>query len=227
MGMSVREMKAQLAALGVSYADITEKSELRSRFEEARSSGAGTACRPPCAPSTSSSSAASDSAADSGGPAALDLELRRILGCTPGDHYTVLEVPRDADADALKRAYRKLALRWHPDKCHLQGASEAFKRVSVAYAVLRDPAQQRHVDFLGPEAAAGGARAGADGARFAGSQFRGQDAEELFGAFYGSRTSSGGLGCFFSGMAAPTRLYEADAATAALWEERGQQFKVD
>ena len=48
------------------------------------------------------------------------------IGATD-DYYKVLQVARDADDDAIKKAYRKAALRLHPDKCQLEGSKEAFR----------------------------------------------------------------------------------------------------
>ena len=69
---------------------------------------------------------------------------------TAPDYFALLGVKRDADGKALKQAYRRRALRVHPDKCNLKGegirfAEEAFKKVSQAYACLSDPAaRKRH-----------------------------------------------------------------------------------
>ena len=49
------------------------------------------------------------------------------------DYYAVLQVARDADDDAIKKAYRKAALRLHPDKCQLDGSKEAFQKLSAAF----------------------------------------------------------------------------------------------
>ncbi|XP_038599979.1 dnaJ homolog subfamily C member 21 [Tachyglossus aculeatus] len=63
-------------------------------------------------------------------------------------HYEVLGVRRDADDDHLKKAYRRLALRWHPDK-NLENATEAaeqFKLIQAAYDVLSDPQERAWYD---------------------------------------------------------------------------------
>jgi curved DNA-binding protein CbpA len=56
------------------------------------------------------------------------------------DYYEVLGLPRNADSSEIKRAYRALALRYHPDQNHDdKQAEEKFKEVSAAYTVLSDP----------------------------------------------------------------------------------------
>ncbi|EOD38960.1 hypothetical protein EMIHUDRAFT_122124, partial [Emiliania huxleyi CCMP1516] len=63
-------------------------------------------------------------------------------------HYEVLGVERDADDDALKKAYRKLALKWHPDKNQdqIELATETFKQIQSAYAVLSDKHERAWYD---------------------------------------------------------------------------------
>ena len=67
------------------------------------------------------------------------------------DYYNTLEVDRNADSDQLKKAYRDLAQKWHPDKNPdiLEEAEEKFKEISEAYAVLSDPEQKKNYDMTG------------------------------------------------------------------------------
>lgn len=67
------------------------------------------------------------------------------------DYYDILEVPRDASEDLLKKAYRKMAVRWHPDKnpADKDAATERFKQISQAYQVLNDPQQRVVYDQCG------------------------------------------------------------------------------
>jgi molecular chaperone DnaJ len=84
------------------------------------------------------------------------------------DYYEVLEVQKSASKDDIKNAYRKLALKFHPDRNKSPGAEDKFKEISEAYAVLSDDEKRRKYDTYG--------HVGADDA------FRGSEAnfEEIF-----------------------------------------------
>ncbi|MCP9927119.1 molecular chaperone DnaJ [Cyanobium sp. CH-040] len=72
------------------------------------------------------------------------------------DYYDLLGVSRDADADTLKRAYRRLARQYHPDINKDPGAEDRFKEIGRAYEVLSDPQTRARYDQFG-EAGLGGA----------------------------------------------------------------------
>ncbi len=66
------------------------------------------------------------------------------------DYYAILDVPREADEAAIKRAYRKLAMQYHPDRNNGdQGAEARFKEITEAYEVLREPEKRRIYDRFG------------------------------------------------------------------------------
>ena len=66
------------------------------------------------------------------------------------DYYKILGVDKKAGADDIKKAYRKLALKWHPDKNpNNKSAEEKFKKISEAYAVLSDKEKRRQYDDYG------------------------------------------------------------------------------
>ena len=69
----------------------------------------------------------------------------RILGLGK-DYYKVLDVPKEATADDLKKAYRKIALQIHPDKNNAPGSGEAFKKVGTAMEVLSKPKKREQFD---------------------------------------------------------------------------------
>jgi len=65
------------------------------------------------------------------------------------DYYSIMGVPRDASADQIKQAYRKLARKYHPDVSKEPDAEQRFKDVGEAYEVLRDPEKRAAYDQLG------------------------------------------------------------------------------
>ncbi|MDH5567303.1 MAG: DnaJ domain-containing protein, partial [Myxococcales bacterium] len=77
------------------------------------------------------------------------------------DYYEILGVPRDADAAALKTAYRAIAMRDHPDRNPGDAAAEErFKDASEAYAILSDTEKRRAYDRFGHAGVGGGAPGG-------------------------------------------------------------------
>ncbi|MEP7314352.1 MAG: DnaJ C-terminal domain-containing protein [Pseudomonadota bacterium] len=122
------------------------------------------------------------------------------------DYYKIMGVPRDATAEQIKKAYRKLARKYHPDVSKEKDAEARFKEVGEAYEVLHDPQKRAAYDQLGSgprpgeqfrpppdfgsgfEFRGGGGRTGAgEGAAFEG------DASEFFESLFG-RGGFGGAG---------------------------------
>ena len=102
---------------------------------------------------------------------------------TKRDYYEVLGVPKDADEAALKKAYRVLAKKYHPDANPGDKEAEAkFKEASEAYRVLSDPEKRRKYDQFGHAAFEGGA-GGAGG--YGGFDFNGADMGDIFGDIFG------------------------------------------
>ena len=131
------------------------------------------------------------------------------------DYYKILGVSKTAKDDELKKAYRKLALKFHPDKNQSPGAEEKFKEISEAYEVLSDEKKRRIYDQVGEEGLKNGAGthgpAGNGGVppNFGGGNFTftSGDPRETFAKFFGGgggmkggSFNIGGLGGGFGGL---------------------------
>lgn len=127
------------------------------------------------------------------------------------DPYQVLGVPRTADDDDIKRAYRKLARELHPDTNPDKGAEERFKEVTAAYEILHDPERRRRYDAFGPDGLRGGG-AGPDA-----SNLFGGGLGDLFDAFFGGAAAAGGGGG--GGRRGPARGSDAEVGLVLEFEE--------
>ena len=106
------------------------------------------------------------------------------------DYYELLEVARGADDATIKSSYRKLAMRWHPDKNPGDADAEArFKAISEAYDCLKDPQKRAAYDRFGHEAFKQGMSGGGGGAG-AGAGF--SDLGDIFETIFGSAFGGGG-----------------------------------
>ena len=91
---------------------------------------------------------------------------------TKRDYYEILGIDKNADKKELKRVYRKLALKYHPDKNPSKEAEEKFKEISEAYAVLSDDEKRKMYDQYG--------HAGIDQQYSSEDIFRGADFSDIF-----------------------------------------------
>ena len=105
---------------------------------------------------------------------------------TTRDYYDILGVSKSASAAEIKSAYRKLALKWHPDRNKDSGANEKFKEINEAYEVLSNPDKKAKFDQFGHAAFSqgGGNPFGAGGSPFGGGFYQqggNINFEDLFG----------------------------------------------
>ena len=113
------------------------------------------------------------------------------------DFYKVLGVSKNASPDEIKKAYRKLAVQYHPDKNKSKDAAEKFKEVSKAYEVLSDSQKRQTYDQFGANAFEGGAQQGPFGQQQGG-----------YGPFTYSYTSNGNFDDFdFGGFSDPFEIF--------------------
>lgn len=111
------------------------------------------------------------------------------------DYYNMLKVERTASSEELKKAYKRLAMRWHPDKnpgIKKNEAEAKFKQISEAYDVLSDPKKRQIYDLYGEE---GLISAQFDGMKPDSSfRFDQRDAEDIYAEIFGRSDSGGGGG---------------------------------
>ncbi|XP_020549618.1 dnaJ homolog subfamily B member 3 isoform X2 [Sesamum indicum] len=128
------------------------------------------------------------------------------------DYYKILQVDRSAKDDDLKKAYRKLAMKWHPDKNpnNKKEAEAKFKQISEAYDVLSDPQKRAVYDQFGeeglkgqvPPPGAGGFSGGRDGGGPTTFRFNPRSADDIFSEFFGFTSPFGGMGDIGGGQRA-------------------------
>jgi DnaJ-class molecular chaperone len=124
---------------------------------------------------------------------------------TKRDYYDILGVKKQATKDEIKKAYRKLALEYHPDRNKSQDASAKFKEINEAYEILSDPKKKEAYDQHGH--AAFDPRYGGFGGAGAGP-FGGQTRTYRQGPFTYTYTTGGG-GSPFGGFSDPFEIFEA------------------
>ncbi|OGH16619.1 MAG: hypothetical protein A3C30_04285 [Candidatus Levybacteria bacterium RIFCSPHIGHO2_02_FULL_40_18] len=144
---------------------------------------------------------------------------------TEKDYYQILGVSKSAKPDEIKKAYRKLALQYHPDRNKTKEAEEKFKEINHAYEILSDLSKRQQYDQFGPSAFAGGpfgsakARQGPFGGGFGG--FRQQ------GPFtYTYSTGGGAQGFDFGGFTDPFEIFEQFFGGASPFGRRKPTYSI-
>lgn len=124
------------------------------------------------------------------------------------DFYEILGVSKNASEAEIKRAYRKLALQWHPDRNKSPEANDKFKEINKAYEVLADSKKKEVYDQYGEAAFKPGAGFGAEG------PFGAQTQSGRYGPFtytyttYGGQPGGGFEGVDFGGFSDPFEIFE-------------------
>ncbi|WCJ30916.1 DNAJ heat shock family protein [Euphorbia peplus] len=127
------------------------------------------------------------------------------------DYYKILQVEKGAKDDDLKKAYRKLAMKWHPDKNpnNKKDAEAKFKQISEAYEVLSDPQKRAVYDQYGEEGLKGqfqpppdtsGSNYYSTGEIPTSFRFNPRSADDIFAEFFGHSSPFGGMGGGGGGM---------------------------
>ncbi len=107
------------------------------------------------------------------------------------DYYEVLGVDKNASEDEIKKAYRKIAIKYHPDRNPgNKEAEDKFKEAAEAYDVLHDPQKRQQYDQFGFSGPAGGGGFGG----FGGASMNMDDIFSMFGDIFGGRGGFGGFG---------------------------------
>jgi DnaJ family protein B protein 12 len=159
------------------------------------SSASSASARPAPAPASAPAPATESSGGRSYTPQMVET-VERIMKAKEGGrgaHYRVLGISSDATENEIKKAYRKTAIKVHPDKNAAPKADEAFKAVGLAYATLSDPQKRTIYDRYGEEdpdnrgGGMGGMRRGPGGMHFRPGQE--VNPEDIFNMFFG-----GGMG---------------------------------
>ncbi|KAI9031804.1 DnaJ domain-containing protein [Phycomyces nitens] len=148
--------------------------------------------------------------------------VREVLSCGT-NYYKVLAVERTSSDGQIKKAYRKLALQFHPDKNGAPGADEAFKLISKAFTVLSDPQKRAIHDSGGgdPEQRASQPHPGFSAQRAYSGYREEVSPEELFNMFFGGgnfqRRGAGHRTFNFAQAQAQARQQRQDGTNVAGW----------
>jgi DnaJ family protein B protein 12 len=131
---------------------------------------------------------------DSGGSSSNNSDpeviIKRVSSTT--NYYKILGISSSASEEEVKKAYKKLALKLHPDKCKLPGAEEAFKKLAGAFNCLGNADKRSTYDRSGTDPSVGAGGPGGGGGNI--------DPNDIFRAFFGGGGMPGGMHFQFGGV---------------------------
>ncbi|XP_078087161.1 dnaJ homolog subfamily C member 18 isoform X1 [Mustelus asterias] len=149
--------------------------------------------------------------------------VQRIKRCK--NYYEILGVGRNADEEDLKRSYRKLALKFHPDKNCAPGATDAFKAIGTAYAILSNPEKRKQYDQYGEQPPT----VHSPYANYS-KYYREFEAditpEDLFNIFFGGRFPTGNIHAYTNGRTTYTHVYRRRRRMNDRVEEEEQEERT-
>lgn len=155
--------------------------------------------------------------------------VHRIKNCK--DFYEILGVTKNASDEDLKKAYRKLALKFHPDKNFAPGATDAFKAIGNAYAVLSNPEKRLQYDQYGDQTAGLNAPQQSNHSHHGHHRSFNRDfeadisPEELFNIFFGGRFPTGNIHVYTNQGASYSQYYQPRRRRA--YERREEEVVED
>lgn len=219
---AVRVVMRKIEARTASASNGAGASSAQHNDSEPRPSAAGVRARKPAA-----AARPAPAAAEAAEPEDVTQEQRDLVAKIRAakDYYGILSVKKDANDDDIKKAYRKLALKLHPDKNRARGSDEAFKAVSKAFSCLSDADKRAAYDRYGHEDGAmaarqaAGHRGGGGGGFAAGGDF---DPDEIFNMFFGGGFAPGG-GFHTTGFGPHARVFRTRQGQRQQQEGQQQQ----